>query len=384
LVGWLVGWLLGLGQVAPVQQAPALTRGPYLQSTTRDSTLVVWQTDRPGDSVVEYGASDYSLLSSDSASTTTHVIPLLGLIPGTTYQYRIKTDGAVLHAATFATAPDPGDAFDFVMIGDSGVGSEAQAAVAAQMRTLEPDFVLHLGDVIYPDGQAEGYDPLFFDPYAGVVDRVSVFPVLGNHDYISSRGRPYLETFYLPANNPEQTERYYSFDWGNAHFTALDSNQRFEPDSDERRWLEADLAASDALWKFAFLHHAIYTSGPHGADGYVTPLRDALAPLFEQYGVDFVFAGHDHDYERSTPRRDYAPDSDGVVYVVSGGGGAGLYAVGASPFTAFASSAHHLVQVRIDGCIFSLRAISVTGAVLDQIALARCPRPPYLPIGVKP
>jgi predicted phosphodiesterase len=384
LAAWLVGWLVALGQVVSAQAAVTLTRGPYLQSTTRDSTIIVWQTDLPGDSVVEYGVSDPSLLFGDSTPTTTHVIPLTGLIPGATYQYRIKTDGAVLHAATFATAPDPGGAFDFVMIGDSGVGSEAQAAVAAQMRALEPDFVLHLGDVIYPDGQAEGYDPWFFDPYAGVLDRAPVFPVLGNHDYISSRGQPYLEAFYLPANNPEQSERYYSFDWGNAHFTALDSNQRFEPDSDERRWLEADLAASDALWKFVFFHHALYTTGPHGHDGYVIPLRDTLAPLFEQYGVDFVFAGHDHTYERSTPRRDYAPASDGVVYIVSGGGGAGLYAVGASPFTAFSASVHHVVQVRIDDCFFSLRAIDVTGAALDQIALARCPRPPYLPIGVKP
>jgi len=99
--------------------------------------------------------------------------------------------------------------------------------------------------------------------------------------------------------------------------------------------------------------------------------------------VDIVFAGHDHDYERSTPRRDYVPGSDGVIYIVSGGGGAPLYTVGSSAFTAFSASVHHTVQVQIESCILSLRAIDTSGAVFDQIALAKCPSNLYLPIILK-
>ena len=385
LVSWLVGWAVAAALVTSIvsAQGVALTRGPYLQSTARDRTIIVWQTTAPGDSLVEYGETDYAQAVSDPTPVTTHVMILTGLTAGATYQYQIKTGGNLLHQATFTTAPDSGEPFSFVMIGDSGTGSQAQLDVAAQMLALDPDFMLHLGDVIYQYGQADGYDPFFFQPYRELLDSAPVFPSLGNHDYRTANAQPYLDVFYLPTNNPAGAERYYSFDWGDAHFVALDTNLSGSAREDMRQWLQADLSASTATWKFVFFHHALYTSGPHQTDATLPALRDALAPIFEQAGVDLVFAGHDHDYERSTPRREYAPDAAGVVYIVSGGGGASLYAVGASDFTAFSASLHHTVQVRIAGCILSLRAVDTGGAVFDQIALAKCPHAVYLPIMLK-
>jgi hypothetical protein len=378
------GLLIALAIVAQVAlaQGAALTRGPYLQSTTRDSTIVVWRTDVAGDSVVEYGQAGYTQAVTDTAPVITHAVTLTSLSAGSTYQYRIKTGGVVLHQSALTTAPDPGGDFDFVVIGDSGTGSSAQVAVAAQMLALNPDFMLHTGDVIYPDGQPGGYDQFFFPQYGSLVNHLPVFPSLGNHDYQTPGGQPYLDVFYLPAGSPGG-ERYYSFDWGDAHFVALDSNLSGSQRSDMLQWLESDLAATTATWKFAFFHHALYTSGPHRNDSTLPALRDALAPRLEQYNVDIVFNGHDHDYERSTPRRDYVPSSKGVVYMVTGGGGAGLYDVGMSDFTAFSAKMHHTVQVRMYGCILSLRAIDTTGAVIDQIALAKCPHLLYLPILLK-
>ncbi len=357
-------------------QGPALTRGPYLQSTTRDGTIIVWQTDSPGDSVVEYGAVSYTQTLSDTTPATTHVITLAGLFAATTYQYQIKTGGVVLHQATFATAPDPGGALDFVMIGDSGTGSQAQYDVAAQMLALDPDFMLHLGDVIYPAGEAEDYDPKFFEPYQDLLDSAPIFPSLGNHDYGTLNGAPYLDVLYLPSNNPAGTERYYSFDWGDAHFVALDTTPPRYADTAMLQWLESDLAASTATWKFVYFHHAIYSSGPHGYESIIEQIRDVLAPIFERHDVDMVFAGHDHDYERSRP-------INGVIYIVSGGGGADTYPVFPQPFSAFALSVHHTAQVQIDGCILSLRAIDKAGTVIDQIVLAKCPHHTYLPIILK-
>jgi len=381
-------FLIGLALAAQVvtAQGPSLTRGPYLQSTTRDSTLIVWQTSLAGDSVVEYGQTGYTQTVSDTTPVATHVITLTGLSAGTTYQYRIKTGETILYTTTLATAPNPGSAFDFVMIGDSGFTdppNQAQLDVAAQMLALNPDFVLHLGDVIYPSGQASGYDPRFFMPYRDLLDQAPLFPSLGNHDYGTASGGPYLDVFYLPTNNPLGTERYYSFEWGNAHFVALDLNQAYGPGSAMYDWLVSDLSAVTAPWKFVFFHQAIYSSGPHGFELAIRAMRDALAPVFEQQGVDVVFAGHDHDYERSTPRDDYGPASRGVIYIVSGGGGADVYPVFPQPFSAFAASVHHTVQARIEGCILSLRAIDTSGIVFDQIALAKCPSNLYLPIILK-
>jgi len=375
-------WRVGIGLLAiaallapaVAAQGPLLTRGPYLQSTTRDSTIVVWQTGTAGDSVVEYGETGYTRVVSSTAPVTTHVVSIAGLSAGTTYQYRIGTGNTLLYTSTFATAPDPGGAFDFVMVGDSGTGSPEQYAVAARMVALNPDFVLHTGDVIYPRGQASGYQPYFFDPYEELLDGAPIFPTLGNHDYGTSNAQPYLDVFYLPSGS-SSTERYYSFDWGDAHFVALDTNQSYTTTSPMHQWLVSDLAAATQTWKFVYFHHAMYSSGPHGIfDSYVAQIRAALAPVFEQYDVDMVFAGHDHDYERTKP-------INGVIYIVSGGGGANTYPVFQQPFSAYAERVHHTVQVQIDGCILSLRAINKDGAVIDQIALTKCNV--YLPLILK-
>ncbi len=361
---------------AVAAQGPLLTRGPYLQSTTRDSTIVVWQTATVGDSVVEYGETGYTQVVSSTTPVTTHVVSLAGLSAGTTYQYRIGTGNTLLYTSTLATAPDPGGVFDFVMVGDSGTGSQAQHDVAAQMDALDPDFILHLGDVIYPKGEAANYQPYFFNPYQDLLDGAPIFPSLGNHDYQTSDAQPYLDVFYLPTNNPLGTERYYSFDWGDAHFVALDTTPPRYADSAMLQWLHSDLAATTAAWKFVYFHHAVYTSGPHWLDPTRPEMQATLEPIFMQYDVDIVFNGHDHDYERSKPQ-------NGVIYIVSGGGGANTYPVLPQSFSAYAERVHHTVQVQIDGCILSLRAFNKDGAVIDQIALAKCPRRLYLPLILK-
>lgn len=376
LAGFLAAWLLGRSDASG--QGPQLTRGPYLQSTTRDSVIVVWQTDLAGDSLVEYGETGYTEVISYTTPVTTHVISVSGLAAGTTYDYRVSTGGVALHASKFATAPDPGGAFDFTVIGDSGTGSKAQRAVAAQMLALDPDFILHTGDVIYPKGAADGYDPFFFRPYGDLLDHVSVFPSLGNHDYATASGQPYLDAFYLPESSTGG-ERYYSFDWGNAHFVALDSNQPYTATSAQYNWLVSDLSVSTALWKFVFFHHSMYSSGLHGwFEDYDSRMREALMPVFVQHGVDVVFSGHDHDYERSIP-------INGIVYIVSGGGGAGVYPiVGKSWFTAYAASVYHTVQVRFRDCILSLRAVDSNGTVFDYTGVPKnCPYHSYLPTIVK-
>jgi len=142
------------------------------------------------------------------------------------------------------------------------------------------------------------------------------------------------------------------------------------------QWLQTDLAASTARWSFVFFHHAMFTTGPHAADTTLADMVATLEPVFSQYDVDIVFNGHDHAYERSVPQ-------NGVIYIVSGGGGASLYDVSTGDDIFFAASAHHVVRVQLDGCILSLRAIDAAGALLDQIALAKCPHNAYLPLLLK-
>lgn len=339
-----------------------LTRGPYLQSITSTSAIIVWRTDQPGSSRIDYGVADYAHSIDLPDPTTTHVITLTNLITGTEVMYRVLTNGIELASGSFRTAAGPDQPFSFAVIGDSGIGSTAQYSVAERMVALDPHVVLHTGDVIYPDGQADGYDPFFFQPYQALARRAPIFPTLGNHDYHTQSGQPYLDVFYLPHNNPANTERYYSFDWGNAHFTALDFNTG--PDADQLAWLKHDLASTAKPWKFVFYHQAIYSSGPHGYESWVEAKRALLAPIFEQYQVDVVFNGHDHDYERTQL-------INGVLYIVSGGGGASLYPVTPQSFSAHAESTYHTVFATLDGCTLALQALRPDGTVFDSTTLTR-------------
>ena len=103
-------------------------------------------------------------------------------------------------------------------------------------------------------------------------------------------------------------ERFYTFKpKPGVRMFALDSNYM---DPSQLAWLEKDLAASGSVWKICFFHHPIYSSG--GAHGSNLPLRAQLEPLFLKYGVDAVFSGHEHFYERIKPQK-------GIYYFTSGG-----------------------------------------------------------------
>jgi predicted phosphodiesterase len=344
-----------------------LTRGPYLQSITGTSAIIVWRTAAPGSSRIDYGVGDYTHSIDLPAPTTEHVVTLTDLITDTEVMYRVSTDGVELAGGSFRTTAGTNRAFSFAALGDSGIGSTAQYSVAARIVALDPEFVLHTGDVIYPSGQTAGYDPYFFQPYQALTRRAPIYPTLGNHDYGTASGQPYLDAFYLPHNNPADTERYYSFDWGNAHFTALDYNTG--PDAAQLEWLQNDLAATDKTWKIVFYHQAIYSSGPHGYESWVTAARALLAPIFEQHDVDLVINGHDHDYERTLP-------INGVVYFVTGGGGASLYQVNPQTFSAYAETTYHTLFVTVEGCTLTAMAIKPDGTLFDATTLTKpCPAP---------
>jgi hypothetical protein len=173
------------------------------------------------------------------------------------------------------------------------------------MTNYEFDIFVHLGDIAYGSGTYTELESHFFTVYRDILDDVPFWPSIGNHEYVTNEGDPYINVYVLPrqALDPVHHERYYSFDYGNAHFVSLDSNpEMFDAigsgsgTDDELDWLAADLAASTADWKIVFFHHPAYSSGEHGNEADV----DAqFVPIFQEHGVDLVLNGHDHDYERT-------------------------------------------------------------------------------------
>jgi predicted phosphodiesterase len=354
-----VGAILGDGEV---KLSP---RGPYVQGVTAYSAVICWVSASPDAGIVEYGETpEMGHNEADSRVGRRHAVALTGLDPGSTYHYRVKNADDPSATGRFHTAPEGDDSrFAFAVVGDSGSGGKGQLAVAALLERLRPDLILHTGDVVYPAGEERNYDRRFFAPYRNLIQTVPIFPVLGNHDVRKRNGAAFLDNFHPPLGSPGSTKRYYSFDWGGTHFVALDSELYYgdtgsDPE-EQRTFLERDLAATRKRWKVVFLHRSPYGSSRHGGDGRV---REDLEPLLARRGVDVVFSGHDHVYERTVPIK-------GVTYVVSGGGGRRLYPAGRSDRTASSVSAHHAVLVRVEGRHLSLEAIEAGGRVVDRLEL---------------
>ena len=342
-------------------------RQPYVQNVSASSAVIAWVSEEPDAGLVEYGETpQLGRKGVDAQAGRRPAVTLPRLSPASTYYYRVAEADGASEMARFRTAPEGEDSrFAFAVIGDSGRGRKNQLAVAALLERLKPDLMLHTGDVVYPSGEERHYDRRFFVPYGRLLKEVPIFPVLGNHDLERGNGAAYLNNFHLPRNDPRGTGRYYSFDWGNAHFVALNSELYHGDSSDspeeQKAWLERDLRETRQYWKIVYFHRPIYSSSKHGSD---ERIREDLEPVLISQEVDLVFSGHDHVYERTR-------SICGVTYVLSGGGGKGLYPAGRSEWTAFSKSTHHAVVVHIDGERLSLEAVEPDGTVIDHADLSR-------------
>jgi 3',5'-cyclic AMP phosphodiesterase CpdA len=190
----------------------------------------------------------------------------------------------------------------FAVIGDTGTGDKHQIAVAQQLtrwRQRFPfDFVIMMGDNLYGGDKPKDYAKEFEVPYKTLLDGgVKFYAALGNHDSPNQR-------LYKPFNM--NGEKYYTFKKAGVRFFALDSNY---VDDKQLDWLDTELAASGSDWKIAFFHHPLYSSGEtHGS---ADLQRERLEPIFLKHGVNVVFSGHEHFYERIKPQK-------GVAYFTLG------------------------------------------------------------------
>jgi hypothetical protein len=380
---------------------PNLLVYPYLGETTPTSVVISWATDGAGVSEVRYSL-DQSYGNVVAAASSIyddkywHAATIGDLMAHATYYYRVYTNGSDLtpwSGITFTTAPEPSvPRFTFVVLGDSRPGSgtspptQAALDIASELDAHSFDLALHMGDIVNSGGECSGdgsvwnqYLRAYFDVYRRSMGAVPFFPSIGNHELAGGTCgyQGYTDVYSLPENAPPgDEEEYYSFDWGNAHFVALDTNQSYSAGSTQYDWLVADLQTSTQPWKFVFFHHPPFSSGYHGS---TSGVQTHLVPLFEAYGVDAVFCGHDHHYERTCPIANGActtPQGGGVVYYVTGGAGAALYGVSSDWFTAYSASVHHFLKVEVNDCWLRVDAIDSSGFVFDSFEVGYCDAAP--------
>jgi len=386
-----------------VVPAVVVTRGPYLQGLFDTTVEVRFETSAPvvasvrGNAAADDAGADPALaFDVEGVMGASHRIRIDGLRPDTDYEYvvvaREDADGAreaFAPLARFRTAPAPGSgSFRAVAIGDSGIDSPEQHALAEVIESFAPDIFLHTGDLLYVASVDRGV----FAPYRRILTRSCFFPTRGNHDFgLEVDGTSWRDLFAVPNDDPERTRVFYSYDWGPAHFLVLDYHSAFADDSAQTAFARADLAAArarDVRWLIVYQHLPVYSIGAYADLEH--PMRERLRGLADEFSVDLVLSGHDHNYQRTFPvgqhvvrdawQGDEAFSPRGTVYVVTGGGGAVLYGMRRSaaqvPFVARFEARHHAVVLDISPEALLLRAVSLEGEVFDAMTLRKDRAPP--------
>lgn len=236
--------------------------------------------------------------------------------------------------------------------GDSRTNHEIHQKVILGILSKKPIYTINTGDLV-DDGASENQWSTFNKITEKLRAETKLYSAIGNHEKNSSL---YFDNFTFPGN-----ERWYSFDVSNIRFYVLDSGSSLVPESEQYNWLVNEFKNTPGTKKkMIIMHHPIYNSGEHELDE--LGLRVNLVPLLKQNKVSAVISGHDHDYERSY--------SDGIYYIVTGGGGAPLYVQTRQiPESQKFISIHHYMVLRVTKDKLRLTVYGLDGATLDQVEI---------------
>ncbi len=505
--------ILPLSALVITAHAQTVVVKPYVQPgdgaslTGADSKVLIWLTDqKPGEFTVEFGTvgkpmqqAKITRLALDfeppkpkpaapkkapepakkpappAAAETEHKDPplvirevpqhylryraeLTGLPFDSEISYRVKLGASVVREGSFKTRATAAKPVRFVAVGDMASAKPEQNTIAFRIAQQKPEFLIALGDIVYPGGRLIQYTHHFWNVYndvaapgektgAPLMASVPFYAVLGNHDTDNSKLADYPDAyaafyaFTAPKSGPSPAVcatplgsdaavadafrkragaeypalNAYSFDYGPAHIVSIDSNRYADPRA-LIPWIEKDLNATKQPWKFVCFHHPGFHSSSQHADEQHMRL---LSPAFEKCGVDVVFAGHVHNYQRSKPLR-FVPGAtksdtrgiksvdgtftfderfdgaattkpEGIIYLVSGGGGATLYKPKSDkkdakaaekkapeapfqlkPFTAkFNADVHSFSVVDLTPTTFELRQVSIKGDEIDRFKITK-------------
>jgi hypothetical protein len=358
----LSAFLIPEGAPAQVPPVPQFLVGPYLQLPAPTAMTVMWETDFKAIGQVEYGATpDLGQSAREREAGALHEVRLVGLRPGTKYFYRVRSGPLTSATYSFRTAPPPGTRrWRMALYGDSRSNPSTHRRVAEQIAKANVDLIVHTGDIVLNGKNHASWRREFFEPLGEMAHSVPWVSTIGNHERDADN---YFSYMALPGN-----ERYFGFDFANAHIVCLDSNAWIEKgrDSFQYGWLTHHLAEKrDATWTFVVFHHPLFSAH---ATRPINALRWEWAPVFLDPAnrVDGVLTGHDHFYARNY-RMSRLGDKPPVLFLTSAGGGASLYRIRERDYVAVAKSVHHFVLFEFDGERVTLSAIGVAGGLGSKI-----------------
>ncbi len=324
----------------------------YTESQASDPEVLYSKDSLLVDNLTETG------VESNVDGTYIYNAYLSNLDANTTYFYQVYSSSIDFREIlNFTTAPNrTASNLKFVLFGDSRTQRAPRSELVehAMENFDDIDFFIHTGDIV-EDGTIQTQWNDYFDDIEPISGNVLGYYIEGNHEKLN--GNMY-ENIILPSNGINSY--YYSFNIGPVNFIGLNTER---DRTGQTSWLEAELQKSqqdnDTLWKCVYMHQPIFSSMPNRAD-----LNDVIpewCPLFEQYDVDLVFAGHNHYYERSYPMNRFKSfdnsnsyefeNPSNPMYLITGGAGAPLYELTTSPdYAPFYNSTYHfvIIDVKVD------------------------------------
>ncbi|MFW6048894.1 MAG: metallophosphoesterase family protein [Candidatus Bipolaricaulota bacterium] len=336
--------------------------GPYLTVGEGGSIVVNWKTAelRQGEVAYSVASPADDEVGSEKVERETkpvqfHHVRLDDLRGGTEYKYEVNDIGDP-STYYFRSMSEDLREFAFFVYGDNRTCVQRHRILTTWMAMdrWDPTFIFHTGDLVERPTTSRWAD--FFWAIEPFSRSTPLVPVLGNHEMYH---QSYFDVFSLPTGDGASMRGWYSFEYGPINFVILDSNvneiglSRF---LEQTEWLKRELEGQTRKYTVIFFHHPVYSSGyPSGVD---TGLAESWGSLFEEHGVDLVFNGHVHAYERLV--------KDGVTYVVTGGGGA--------PTDNISPRLDISMKARGDSLHYVRVSVTETGLELETVEVARVER----------
>lgn len=362
---------------------------------------VLWRTDAATRaSVVQIGTSmsslDRTVVGHVSIggvgpnAAPIHEVHVCGLSPDTTYYYRVGGEGHWSAVQSFKTAPAAGRTdydVNFVVNGDSRdnpvIFNQVQQQILRTTAMRQPDFEVFSGDAVFL-GQIQGSWNTWFDNAAPTLGRLPFLLAHGNHDGLAIN---YLVQFAQPqADAADQDELYFSLDYGPIHFVVLNDTPRGGDLSSlagqELTWLRADLTRARmnrarVPWIVAVHHKPCFGSSVHTSTTDTEFIRRAWPPVFNEFGVDLVLSGHEHDFEISKEldgAGNEVSGQRGTTYIVAAGAGAQLYEARMRSWTRYSESVVNFLSVHATMRVLEVTPYRGDGTVITQGRLSLAPR----------
>lgn len=367
--------------VATAYAAPAMWRnhyesprngGPYLvwAGDPKTTVTVCWSAEVEAPGNVEYARLDEDEWNTAQYDATHYPkVSLTALKPGTEYRYRVPALGNAEH--TFRTAPATPEEFSFVVYGDNRHegGLSFHQSVIRAIQNEEPAhgrfrLLINSGDIVESPGVGHGWQwHTFLRDITPLAASRPYEVSLGNHE---ARGSTERYEEYFDYGTPDHWR---ALDYAGVRFIALSTQDSLTTDSPQYAWLvkALDERPDDTRFTVVTMHKPLLTYDPR--EHYNDPeLRATLEPLFQEKGVDIVFAGHVHAYERHA--------LPGFDHVISGGGGVLLWNKPVpGPETIVTETCWHFCAVDVTDDSMNVKVIRTDGTVLDEFTVLANPRP---------